>query len=516
MRELVLTRRGEKLCVYLLEHRHLVEYHEVVEGGEYALGDIFLGSVSQVNKGLNAAFVDIGLVREGFLHVSDIAPGFFLQRAYVEALRRAKRPSVELLQVEASPPKEASIAEYLHPGDWILVQVVKEMSDTKGPRLSTQVSLTGQGLVLLPFSTEIGISHRIVDPVQRQAWREQLKAFYRAPYGMILRTGGQKLSPPELEAEYSLLIQKWEDFQRKLQGKKPPYRLSEGSSSITQVIQDYLNSMPEVIYVADETLYAEIQQYFQIHRLLSPPALRLHRKKEPLESYFEVDRATRLLLGRTVTLPNGGYIVIERTEALHVIDVNSGSLAAQNRPPEEVALQTNLLAAQEIARQLRLRDLGGIIVVDFIDMRSAEHRRLVYERLCEAMKADRAKHVVLPMSEFGLVQITRQRRRAPVEPSEEVPCPTCHGKGYLAHTAVPYDRIEEQLVFWGKAYPRAILRVKAHPLLVAYWREKYAFSPPSWIWNLLPHRWLQIEEDKDLPLGRALLYQGSDWVALLE
>lgn len=500
--------------MYLLEHRHLVEYHEVAEGGEYALGDIFLGLVSQVNRGLNAAFVEIGLSREGFLHVSDIAPDFLLQRAYVEALRHAQEPPV--LHAEASPSKEASIGEYLRPGDWILVQVVKEMSDTKGPRLSTQLSLTGQGLVLLPFSTEIGISHRIVDPGQRQAWRERLKAFYKPPYGMILRTGGQKLSPQELEAEYAVLIQKWEDLLKKLRGKRPPYRLSGGGSSIAQVIQDYLNSTPEVIHVEEEALYTEIQQYLQTHRLVSPPALRLHRRKEPLESYFELDRATRLLLGRTVTLPNGGYIVIERTEALHVIDVNSGSLSAQNRPPEEVALQTNLLAAQEIARQLRLRDLGGIIVVDFIDMRSAEHRRLVYERLCEAMKADRAKHAVLPMSEFGLVQITRQRRRAPVAPAEAVPCPTCHGKGYLAHTAVPYERIEEQLLFWGQAYPRTLLRVKAHPFLVAYWREKYTFSPPSWIWGLLPHRWVHVEADKDLPLGRALLYRGSEWVALLE
>ncbi|MCX7606678.1 MAG: Rne/Rng family ribonuclease [Bacteroidia bacterium] len=514
MRELVLTKQGDSLRAFLLEQRHLVEYHEMTGGGAYALGDIFLGEITQVIKGLNAAFVQLGLPREGFLHYSDIGCSLPIQRVYIEALRRGHSPPEQLPLPDSALPKEGSITDYLQPGDWLLVQVVKEMSDTKGPRLSTQLSLTGQALVLLPFSPEIGISQRITDPLQRQRWREELRSFYRPPYGMILRTTGQFLPPQELQIEYEKLISRWETLLKRLSGQRPPYRLSENPSPLVNILQEYLSPPPKVIHTEDEKIYVELQQYLQEHTLPTPPILRLHRKRESLESFLDLERTSRLLLGRTVTLPNGGYIVIEHTEALHVIDVNSGSLPAQGRPPEEIILQTNLLAAQEIARQLRLRDLGGIIVIDFIDMRSAEHRQRVYERLCEAMKTDRAKHIVLPMSDFGLVQITRQRRRAPTELEEVFSCPTCYGSGKLTHPDILPLRIETQLRYWGSQYPRASLQAKVHPMLLAYWKTRYPHKD-SWIWNLIPHRWLKIEAHAELPLSQALLFIEGHQIATI-
>lgn len=497
-------REEETLRAYALEHRQLVEYHEAVGGTSYSLGDIFLGEVSQVVKGLNAAFVQLGLRREGFLHYSDIGWTLLAQKTFLEGIKRGQVPPLSELPLEAFPPKEGSIADFVRPGDWVLVQVVKEMSETKGPRLSTQIALTGQALVLLPFSSEIGVSHRLTDPLKRQRWRDILREFYRQPYGMILRTNGQYLSPADIQAEYERLINRWEEQVSRLIGQRPPYLLVRESSPLHVILQELLTPPPQRIHVEEEYLHTRIQQYLRMHPLPDPPVVRLHRRKEGLEAYWGLDRATRQLLGRTVTLPNGGYIVIEHTEALHVIDVNSGSLPVHGKPPEEAILQTNLLAAQEVARQLRLRDMGGIIVVDFIDMRQPEHRQLVYERLREAMRADRAKHVLLPMSEFGLVQITRQRRRAPTEILESSPCPACHGSGRLSYTDFPLHHLEEQLRYHSEQYPRVPLRLQVHPLIFAYWRDRFVWRG-KWIWNLIPHRWVLVETNAELGFFQAIL-----------
>lgn len=512
MRELFLSKQGETIQAFLVEERQLVEYQVAGEPAAYRLGDIFLGQITRIVQGLNAAFVQIGLEREGFLHYSDLGWSLPTQRAYLQALRSGQPPPAELPLAESPPPREGDIGQFLRPGDWVLVQIVKEMSDTKGPRLSTQLSLTGQGLVLLPFSPEVGLSQRILDPALRQEWRARLQTFLRRPYGVILRTQGQYLPLPALQAEYEHLIQKWEALLKRLERRAPPLRLSETHSPLQPLLQDYLSPLPERIHTNDPALHQEIQDHLQQTPLPTPPALRLHRPRDTNNPFYELERTARTLLGRTVTLPNGGYIVVEHTEALHVIDVNSGSVAAQRVSPEEIALQTNLLAAKEIARQLRLRDLGGIIVVDFIDMRSPESRRLVYDRLREAMQTDRAKHAVLPMSEFGLIQITRQRRRPPIELLEDVACPVCQGTGRVSDTRLFLDQITTQLRFWGEKYPRSVLTLKTHPLLLSYWQ-----APPKsrWKWHLLPHRWLRIEADPNLPLGQALLYSESKLIATL-
>lgn len=513
MRELFLSKQGETLKAFLVEERQLVEYQVAGEPGSYRLGDIFLGQVTRVIQGLNAAFVQIGLEREGFLHYSDLGWSLPTQRAYLHALRAGQPPPAKLPLAESPPPKEGDIGQFLQPGDWILVQVVKEMSDTKGPRLSAQLSLTGQGLVLLPFSPEVGLSQRILDPALRQQWRERLQTFLRPPYGVILRTQGQHLPLSALQAEYEHLIQKWETLLRRMERRIPPLRLSENSSPLQPLLQDYLSPPPERIHTNDPILHQELQEHLKQIPLPVPPALRLHRARDTNNPFHELERIARTLLGRTVTLPNGGYIVIEHTEALHVIDVNSGSVAAQSISPEEIALQTNLLAAKEIARQLRLRDLGGIIVVDFIDMRSPENRKLVYERLKEAMQTDRAKHAVLPMSEFGLVQITRQRRRPPIELLEAQNCPVCQGTGRVTDTNLFLERIATQLRFWSGKYPRAVLTLRVHPLLLSHWHAPSHKSP--WLWHLLPYRWLRVEADPHLPFGQALLYIEGKLIATL-
>ncbi|MCS7153863.1 MAG: ribonuclease E/G, partial [Bacteroidia bacterium] len=356
MRELVLIRENGSLQAYLLEGRNLVEFHEVRPSSSYALGDIFLGWVTQVVRGLNAVFVDIGLPREGFLHYTDTGPELLVQKELLQALRSAREFSLSSLPSISSLPKEGNIGDFVKAGDWLLVQVVKEMAENKGPRLTTNIGLTGNLIVMLPFSSDVGVSHRITDVSLRQYWREELRRLYRPPYGIILRTNGAASTPAEVSAEYEKLIQRWESFMRELRGKVPPYRFS-GEDELHHALNDLLSPIPQVIHVSEESVYRQVERYLSQHHLPQVPALRFHRRYEQLRQIFDPEQAKRTLLGRTVTLPNGAYLVIEHTEALHVIDVNTGSLPAKSASVEEVIFQTNLLAAHEIARQLRLRDL---------------------------------------------------------------------------------------------------------------------------------------------------------------
>ncbi|MCS7297017.1 MAG: Rne/Rng family ribonuclease [Bacteroidia bacterium] len=507
MRELVLTRKEGTIEAYLLEHRQLVEYHEQSEAPIYTLGDIFLGEVVQIVSGLNAAFIEIGLSREGFLHYTDIGPELFAQKDFLSFLKQGLMPPPELPKPSNHPlPREGKISDFLKVGDWVLVQVVKEMAESKGPRLTTSLALAGQTLLLMPFSADIGISHRISDAHLRQRWREYLHQLYLPPYGLILRTNGADATSEEVAAEYHRLIQRWEYLLSRLQDQSPPYRLTE--DSLHMFLSELLSPPPHTIHITDEGIYHRLQEYLRDHPLPHSPSLRLHRRPEKLRNLFDLHQAKKSLLGRTVTLPNGAYLVIEHTEALHVIDVNTGSLPAKGASVEEIIFQTNLLAAAEVARQIRLRDLGGIIVVDFIDMRNPLHRQLVQERLREAMRSDRAKHSILPMTEIGLVQITRQRRRQPIELPEGSVCSFCHGSGKVASPADSLQKIQRIIQFWSEKYIRLPLKVRVHPLWANHWFMSYPHYK-GWVWGLIPHRWLCIETDATLSLSTVEIFAPS-------
>ncbi|MCS6895296.1 MAG: Rne/Rng family ribonuclease [Bacteroidia bacterium] len=515
MRELVLTKEDNALHAYVLEGRSLVEYYTASSDAQCSLGDIFLGEVIQVVRGLNAVFVNIGLQREGFLHYTDVGPELILQQSYLSALRSGKTPVINDPAQVTSLPKDGNISDYVQVGDWLFVQVVKEMTENKGPRLTTNLGLTGHALVLLPFSADVGVSHRVMNPELRYAWRERLKQLYKPPYGLILRTNGAAAAFEEVSAEYAQLISRWESFLSDIKTKRPPYRLND-DDSLSHLLSEALSHLPQTIYLTNENLYRRVQHYLNTHPMPQLPALRLYRRPEQLKNIFDPDYQKRTLLGRTVTLPNGAYLVIEHTEALHVIDVNTGSLPAKSASVDEVIFQTNLLATQEIARQLRLRDLGGIIIVDFIDMKNPEHRQKVEERLREAMRSDRAKHSILPMSEIGLVQITRQRRRQPIEFLESYPCPVCHGTGKYTHPDELLVRIQKAFSAWSALYPRLPLRLRVHPVWLSQWREVYPFHQ-NWIWGLFPHRWIYVQAEPAFSISQAeLLTHQGELIAALE
>ncbi len=504
MRELVIVEQSSRLTGFLLENRHLVEYHVVPLESSYALGDVFLGVVTRVVEGLNSVFVDIGLAKEGFLHHSDLGANFLWKRALIEHLRYGK-PLPAWDAFTAYPSRDQPIRELLKVGDWVLVQLEKDMLASKGPRLSMHLSVVGHLAVLVPLSQEMGVSSRITDPHGRQRLRQILQDLYRPPYGIILRSSAERASAEDIAAEYEALIRRWEEMTSQMAHRSPPYRLMETASPLHSLIRDVLSPPLSTIHVESARLYEELRSFFSHTRSEVVPHLRLHRRRESLLEYFDLDKLLPTLLSRTVTLANGGYIVIEHTEALHAIDVNTGSAPGQGKSPEEALLQTNLLAAREIARQIRLRDLGGIIVIDFIDLRSAENRQRVWDQLMEAMKTDRAKHTILPMSEFGLVQLTRQRRRSPLPPTPAQECPLCKGRGTLPHPHAALLRMEEALQLHAQRFPRKPLRLQVHPLHAAYWRSYHPAHSP-WLWNLLPHRWLLIEENPHLVPFTARLF----------
>lgn len=504
MRELVIVEQGGRLDGFLLENRQLVEYYPVPKQASYVLGDIFVGVVSRIAEGLNSAFIDIGLSREGFLHYSDLGSTFLWKKAFIEHIRYGK-PLPAWKELPVHPSRDRPIKDLLKVGDWVLVQLEKDMIASKGPRLSAHLSLVGQLLILVPLSAELGVSTRITNPGARQRLREIIQKLYRPPFGLIARSSAENASEEDIAAEYDRLIQEWERLSQQIKHRTPPFRLTSGASPLQALLREAFAPPLDAIYVESPALYDELRTYFNQARTEAIPHLRLHRRRESLLEYFELDRIAPTLFSRTVTLPNGSYIVIEHTEALHVIDVNTGSAPTHGKSPEEALFQTNLLAAREIARQIRLRDLGGIIVVDFIDLQNAENRQRVWQQLVDSMKADRAKHTVLPMSEFGLVQITRQRRRSPPPSATHLPCPMCKGQGTLPHSDSPLYRLEEVLHHHASSRPRKPLCLHIHPIHSAYWRTRYPSQGP-WIWGILPHRWLLLHEDPHQPPFTAKLY----------
>ncbi|MGQ9863622.1 MAG: Rne/Rng family ribonuclease [Bacteroidia bacterium] len=507
-RSLIITKEDHEIRICLLENGRLTEYYQEPLVKRYGLGDIFLGEVTRIQPSLNAAFVDIGLEKEGFLHHTDMGLGAQTHLNYLRTLRTQPQNLRPLEDIPPAPPlqKNASIEQLLKPGDWILAQVSKEMTDTKGPRLTAQISLAGNYLVLIPFENEIGISTRTPQIEQREALRYKLTPLLIPNHGFIVRTAGIQQPLPVLQQEYDSLLQTWKKILARLKTLRPPARLSSDIPKPIAMLRDTLALGIDTIYTDSPEIYEQIKAYFQENHI-PLPSLNLHKKRIPLLSYLGLDREIKQSLGKTVSLPNGSYIIIEKTEALHVIDVNSGSHL--EKPSEEAILEVNLQAATEIARQIRLRDLGGIIAIDFIDQRQAAHRQLIYEKLKKHMEADRTRHNILPMNEFGIIHITRQRKRAPLTlPEKNIPCPVCQGRGVLSDTFDWEIRFFKTVSYLHEKYPRSLIGVQ-----VTSFFFRSLGQGKNWMYH--QHRWLWIEPCKDLPWGTAIFYDLSSQKILI-
>jgi ribonuclease G len=473
-KDLIISVSDSEISIALLDEKQLVELNKEKRNVQFSVGDIYLGKVKKIMPGLNAAFVNVGFEKDAFLHYLDLGAQFrTLHKYYNQAvLKRGKVPTVSKFKSEPDINKDGKISDVLTSGQTVLVQITKEPISTKGPRLASEISLAGRNLVLMPFSDKVSVSSKIENPDERNRLRMLIQSIKPKNYGVIVRTAAEGRKVAALDAELKELIYKWETaiFSIRKDIKTPRLLIGEMNRTTT-ILRDILNPDFNSIIVDDEVLAGEIRGYIREIAPEKEKIVKVYKDELPIFDYFGVTRQLKGLFGRTISFRGGSYLIIEHTEALHVIDVNSGNRSKTGNDQEANALAVNLEAAREVARQLRLRDMGGIIVIDFIDMQSNDNKQALYDSMKELMNTDRAKHNILPLSKFGLMQITRQRVRPEMIVNTDEKCPVCRGEGKIGPAILLTDEIERQLKYILEKVKTRKLLLKVHPYVAAYLKE---------------------------------------------
>ena len=486
VKDLIVDVNPTEISIALTENHRLIELNkESSQGHNYSVGDVYLGKVRKILPALNAAFVDIGDEKEAFVHYLDLGLYF---NAFDEFLRKIN-PNTDhkalFSKVRIGPvlQKEGRIENVLSPGQMMIVQIVKEPISTKGSRLTAEISLAGRNIVLLPFAEKVSVSQKISSKEEKRRLETLVRNILPKNYGAIIRTAAEGKNAAVLDAELMSLIEKWENSWKKIAQSKSIQLLFTEYSKTTTVLRDLLNDSFSNIFINNEQVYEEARKYISLISPEQEKIVRLYRDDKPIFDHFDITRQIKSSFGKVVPIRQGAYLVIEHTEALHVIDVNSGT-RSKNKEQEQNTYDINCFAAEEIARQLRLRDMGGIVIVDFIDMESPEHRNMLYKHMQELMENDRAKHNVLPLTKFGLMQITRQRVRPATEINTTEVCPVCHGTGKIASSLVIDEAIERKLSYYVSEKGITSFTLKTSPILGAYlsrglfsiigkWKRKY-------------------------------------------
>jgi ribonuclease G len=496
----------------LLEDKTLVELHQETRNSTFSVGDIYLGRVKKIISGLNAAFVDVGYEKDAFLHYLDLGPQFKTQNKLTKGILSGKTKGdfMSNIAFEADIEKTDKITNVLTPNTPVLVQVAKEPISTKGPRITSDISLPGRYLVLVPFSDRVSISQRIVNSDEKARLKRLVNSIKPKNFGVIIRTNAEGKMVADLDTDLSNLVSKWYSIFEKLPSVKPPGIVLGEINRSSAILRDLLNESFNNIHVNDPTLFEELKDYVKKIAPDKADILKLNRGKLPVFEQFGVEKQIKSSFGKVVAMKNGAYLVVEHTEALHVIDVNSGQRVKSESSQEETALDVNLDAAVEIARQLRLRDMGGIIVVDFIDMQQGANRRLLYEKMKEEMGKDRAKHSILPPSKFGLVQITRQRVRPETTVEILEKCPACEGTGKIKPSVILVDEIENNLRYLIQEQKESTLTLRVHPYVEAFlkkgmisikWKWFFKYKKkikiiPTYSYHFLEYRFFNKHDDE--------------------
>ncbi len=497
--ELIVDVQAAEVSIALLEDGRLVSLQKEARNIAYAVGDIYLAKVKKLMPGLNAAFVNVGYEKDAFLHYLDLGSHFSSYEKFVAQLLADRKHQPRLSQMKLLPEidKHGSVTDLLTPGKELLVQIVKEPISSKGPRLTTDITLTGRYLVLTPFCDKISISQKIKSSEEKTRLHQLVESIKPRNYGVIIRTSAEGKRVAELNHELKTLVQAFEDACEKAQRSTAPELVFEEENRVVGMLRDVFSPSFENIHVNDPDIFRQIQKYVD---LISPGArdiVKLYEDTAPIFDHFGITRQIKSSFGKTVSFKSGAYIIIEHTEALHVIDVNSGNRSKATNDQESNALEVNLRAADEIARQLRLRDMGGIIVVDFIDMAKAEHRQQLYDHMREIMANDRARHNILPLSKFGLMQITRQRVRPVLDITVAEECPSCFGKGKVQPSILFTDTLFEKLEYMVGTLGLRDFVMYVHPYVDAY-IKKGLFSTMYGKWRRTLGRCFKIVPDQSL------------------
>jgi ribonuclease G len=482
-KELIINAAPQGVEIALLEDRKLVELHSEKSDARFAVGDLYLGKVKKLIPGLNAAFVEVGFEKDAFLHYTDLSP-------YAKSLLKFTNLTVNdksengadfgKFENEAEIIKTGKINEVLGGKPNILVQILKEPIAAKGPRLSCEISLPGRFVVITPFNNIVAVSRKIHSSEERKRLQKIVEAIKPKNFGVIVRTAAEGKNTAELHEDLSALVEMWKTIQKNLKGAVAPAKILSEQTKTNSILRDLLNADFNKIVVNDRTIFNDTKNYIQRIAPEKADIVSYYQNGATIFDSFGITKQVKSSFGKTVNLNSGAYLIIEHTEALHVIDVNSGYKSVSNNQ-EQNALETNLEAADEIARQLRLRDLGGIIVVDFIDMKLPENKRKLMEKMEEFMSPDRAKHAVLPISKFGIMQITRQRMKPEVNINTQEICPSCNGTGKITSTLLLEDEIEKNLNYLI-THKHKNLKLVVNPIM-------YAYLTKGWPWSTKMAKW---------------------------
>jgi ribonuclease G len=496
--ELVVDVQPKEIAIAVLEDTNLVELQKEGRSVSFAVGDIYLGKVKKLMPGLNAAFVDVGYKKDAFLHYQDLGPNFNSQQKFLkQTLSEAKKqPVLAKAQILPEIEKEGSISEVLKAGQEVFVQIAKEPISTKGPRLTSELSFAGRFIVLIPFSDKVSVSTKIKSDEERARLRQLIQSIKPKNFSVIVRTSSEGKRVAELDHEMRTLTKRWEDSLVKLSKVKAPGLLYEETARTVGLLRDIFNPSFQHIHVNDKEVYNNVRDYVSLIAPGREEIVSLYTGELPVFDNFGITKQIKSLFGRTVTYKSGAYLIIEHTEAMHVIDVNSGNRSRGSDAQEKTAIDVNTAAVDEIARQLRLRDMGGIIVVDFIDMAEPVNRQKLYEHAVKAMANDRAKHNILPLSKFGLMQITRQRVRPAMDVTTSENCPTCFGTGRTKPSLLFTDSLEGKIDSLTNKHKVKKFSLHLHPYVAAF-VNKGLFSL-KWKWKLKYTKQLKVIPDQSL------------------
>ena len=481
--EVVIDVQQKEISIALLEDKNLVEYQTEPRSPSFAVGNIYIAKVKKLMAGLNASFVDVGYERDAFLHYLDLGNQFSSYEKYLKQVQSDRKKLYPFVKASRLPDlkKDGSVANTLQKDQEVMVQIVKEPISTKGPRLTAELSFAGRFLVLVPFNDKVSVSSKIKSGEERARLKQLIQSIKPKNVGVIVRTVAEGKRVVELDTELKILLKRWEDAITKVQKTtKRPQLIYEETSRVVALLRDLFNPSYESIYVNDEQVFNEVKDYITLIAPEKANIVKLYTGKVPIFDNFNITKQIKSSFGKTVNYKHGAYLIIEHTEAMHVVDVNSGTRTKAEKGQEGNALEVILGAADELARQLRLRDMGGIIIVDFIDMNLAEDRQMLYERMCQNMAKDRARHNILPLSKFGLMQITRQRVRPAMDVNVEEECPTCFGSGKIKSSILFTEQLERKIDTLVNKIGVKRFNLHVHPYVAAYINQGFISLKRRW------------------------------------
>ena len=481
--EVIIDVRPKEISIALLEDKSLVEYQSEQRSASFSVGNIYIAKVRKLMPGLNACFVDVGFEKDAFLHYLDLGSQFNSYEKYLKQVQSDKKKLYPISKASRLPDlkKDGSVQTTLKVGQEVMVQIVKEPISTKGPRLTCELSFAGRYLVLIPFNDKVSVSSKVKKSEERARLKQLIQSIKPKNFGVIVRTSAEGKRVAELDTELKVLLKRWEDAITKVQKTtERPQIIFEETGRAVALLRDLFNPTYDGIYVNNEEIFEQVKDYVKLIAPEKADIVKRYTGQVPIFENFNVTKQIKSGFGKTVNYKLGAYLIIEHTEALHVVDVNSGNRTRSENGQEANALEVNLGAADELARQLRLRDMGGIIVVDFIDMNLAEDRQLLYERMCKNMQKDRARHNILPLSKFGLMQITRQRVRPAMDVNVEETCPTCFGRGKIKSSILFTDQLESKIDRLVNKIGIKKFYLHVHPYVAAYINQGIVSLKRKW------------------------------------